>query len=541
MERPEELERLERDLRAVVARLARSAPEGWTELRLEAVDSRDGPGTHGEWTLADGSRHGLQAEPANLDALAATIAAERGWPRARLHLEHAPAGPYTLTATPEPPATRGRLLVLDPGYVHPAPGRDQPGSVLPPAGDPARAVALLVEYRRRVAELTGYERPLDPPLTPGQIEEAERRLGHRLPDDLRALYRVANGCDVMADGLWLGSLRWLPLDEAVRAHANWARHPHRPDLDQPTDVRVMAEPGPPDTVRRCLNHPGWIPFATADDGNYHAVDLAPAEHGRPGQVIESGRDFHDGPLYVADSVTSLLAAWIDLLDRGAYEIEDAPEDGEEIDPAHPPYLDFTESVRPPRIESSALGPDLPAVVAPTLRRVTVNGEAGAGPLDLAPLAAAPGLRVLGVRHRTVTGLAVLRPLPVEFLRVGLDGEGLAPLAGHPRLGALDLACGVPLDLAPLRTLPALWWLDLSGCAVVRDLGVLRELAGLRYLALTEAQWGRLLERDALPPALAVARLAGGDATDERLRAWSGRFVPAGGEPLHMYGTLEAGK
>ncbi|MFD0562205.1 SMI1/KNR4 family protein [Kitasatospora saccharophila] len=379
VERPEELERLERDLRAVVARLARSAPEGWTELRLEAVDSRDGPGTHGEWTLADGSRHGLQAEPANLDALAATIAAERGWPRARLHLEHAPAGPYTLTATPEPPATRGRLLVLDPGYVHPAPGRDQPGSVLPPAGDPARAVALLVEYRRRVAELTGYERPLDPPLTPGQIEEAERRLGHRLPDDLRALYRVANGCDVMADGLWLGSLRWLPLDEAVRAHANWARHPHRPDLDQPTDVRVMAEPGPPDTVRRCLNHPGWIPFATADDGNYHAVDLAPAEHGRPGQVIESGRDFHDGPLYVADSVTSLLAAWIDLLDRGAYEIEDAPEDGEEIDPAHPPYLDFTESVRPPRIESSALGPDLPAVVAPTLRRVTVNGEAGAGP------------------------------------------------------------------------------------------------------------------------------------------------------------------
>ncbi|MFD0562204.1 hypothetical protein ACFQ2M_09370 [Kitasatospora saccharophila] len=67
------------------------------------------------------------------------------------------------------------------------------------------------------------------------------------------------------------------------------------------------------------------------------------------------------------------------------------------------------------------------------------------------------------------------------------------------------------------------------------------MAGLRYLALTEAQWGRLLERDALPPALAVARLAGGDATDERLRAWSGRFVPAGGEPLHMYGTLEAGK
>ncbi|WP_051817768.1 SMI1/KNR4 family protein [Kitasatospora sp. NRRL B-11411] len=533
------MERLERDVRAILARLARSAPEGWTELRLETVDSRYGPGTHGRWTLPDGNWHGLRPDPEDLDALAAAIAAERGWPRARLHLEHDPAGPYTLTATPEPRATRGRLLVLDPDYVHPAPGLTRPGSVLPPAGDPERAVALLAEYRRRTTELTGHRRPLGPPLTPGQIEEAERRLGHRLPDDLRALYLAANGSDVMANGLWLGHLRWLPLDEVVRAHAHWAQYPHRPDPDRPDLVRVMDEPGPLDTVRRCLNHPGWIPFATADDGNYHAVDLAPAEHGRPGQVIESGRDFHDGPLYVADSVTSLLAAWLDLIDRGAYEIEDAPEDGEEIDPEYPPGLEVTESVRPPGVERSVLGPGLPAAVAPTLQRVLAVGEADEGPLDLAPLAAAPGLRVLRVRSRTVTGLGALRPLPVEFLRAGLDGEGLAPLAGHPRLGALDLACDTPLDLAPLRTLPALWWLDLSRCAV-EDLRVLRELAGLRYLALTDAQWAELLQRGALPPALAVARLADGSGTAAELRAWADRFAPAEGEPCHVSGTLAVG-
>ncbi|MDR3036735.1 MAG: SMI1/KNR4 family protein [Kitasatospora sp.] len=536
----ERLERLERDVRAIVARLARSAPEGWTELRLETVDSRYGPGTYGRWTLPDGGRPGLRPDPEGLDALAAAIAAEHGWPRARLHLEHDPAGPYTLTATPEPRATRGRLLLLDPDHVHPAPGPTQPGSVLPPAGDPGRAVALLAEYRRRTTELTGHRRPLGPPLTTGQIEEAERRLGHRLPDDLRALYLAANGSDVMANGLWLGHLRWLPLDEAVRAHADWAQYPHRPDPDRPAEVRVMDEPGPLDTVRRCLNHPGWIPFATADDGNYHAVDLAPAEHGRPGQVIESGRDFHDGPLYVADSVTSLLAAWLDLIDRGAYEIEDAPEDGEEIDLDYPPSLEVTESVRPRNAERSARGPGLPAAVAPTLLAVTADGGADEGPLDLAPLAAAPRLRRLDLGERTATGLGTLRPLPVEFLRAGLAGAGLAPLSGHLRLEALHLACDVPLDLAPLRTLPALWWLDLSRCAV-EDLGVLRELAGLRYLALTDAQWTELLERDALPPALAVARLAGGDATDERLRAWAGRFAPAEGEPQHIRGTLAAGE
>ncbi|MFF4342605.1 SMI1/KNR4 family protein [Kitasatospora sp. NPDC001540] len=534
------MERLERDVRTILARLARSAPEGWTELRLETVDSRHGPGAYGEWTLPDGGRHGLRPDPEGLDALAAAIAAERGWPRARLHLAHDPAGPYTLTATPEPRATEGRLLVLDPDHVPPAPGPAQPGSVLPPAGDAERAVALLAEYRRRVAELTGHERPLGPPLTSGQIAEAERRLGHRLPDDLRALYRVANGSDVMANGLWLGYLRWLPLDEVVRAHADWARYPHRPDHTRPDEACAMDENGPLGTVRRCLNHPGWIPFATADDGNHHAVDLAPAEHGRPGQVIESGRDFHGGPLYVADSVTSLLAAWIDLIDRGAYEIEDAPEDGEEIDPEYPPSLEVTESVRPRDVERSALGPGLPAAVSPTLLAVTAHGGADEGPLDLAPLAAAPGLRVLRVHSRTVTGLATLRPLPVEFLRAGLSaGDGLTALAGHPRLGALDLACAGPLDLAPLRTLPALWWLDLSRCAV-QDLGVLRELDGLRYLALTGAQWAELLARGALPPALAVARLADGTGSAAELRAWADRFDPAEGEPWRVNGTAAVG-
>ncbi|MFC8721698.1 SMI1/KNR4 family protein [Kitasatospora sp. NPDC057198] len=535
------MERLERDVRAVFARLARSAPEGWTELRLETVDSRYGPGTYGKWTLADGSWHGLRPDPADLDALAEAIAAARGWPRARLHLTHDPAGPYTLTAMPEPPATRGRLLVLDPEHVHPAPGPDQPGSALPPAGDPARAVALLAEYRRRVAGIVGYDAPMPPPATPERIEAAERRLGHRLPDDLRALYLVADGSGGVQGELALDGMEWLSLDQVVARHEDAPETGHGQQWDRPDEMIVMVEPGPPGTVRRCHDHPARVRFLTDGSGNYHAVDLDPAEAGRPGQVVETGGDRYEGPLYVADSVTSLLAAWIDLLDRGAYEVEDDREDGEEVDPEYPPYLDFTELVRPPRTGSTALGPDLPAAVTPALQQVAVNGEAGAGPLDLAPLAAATGLRVLGVRHRTVTGLAALRPLPVEFLRAGLDAAGLAPLAGHPHLGALDLACETPLDLAPLRTLPALWWLDLSRCAAVRDLGVLGELAGLRYLALTDAQWAQLLERHALPPALAVARLAGGDATNERLRAWAGRFAPAGGEPLHVHGTLEVEK
>lgn len=64
-----------------------------------------------------------------------------------------------------------------------------------------------------------------------------------------------------------------------------------------------------------------MPFASGEDGNYLAVDLAPAENGCLGQVIRVGRDYHDGPQYVADSITSLLGRYLELLDQGAYEID----------------------------------------------------------------------------------------------------------------------------------------------------------------------------------------------------------------------------
>ena len=64
----------------------------------------------------------------------------------------------------------------------------------------------------------------------------------------------------------------------------------------------------------------WLPFATGEDGNYLAVDLSPARNGHPGQIIYLGRDYDDGPAYLADSVTSLLGRYLTLLEQGAYEV-----------------------------------------------------------------------------------------------------------------------------------------------------------------------------------------------------------------------------
>jgi cell wall assembly regulator SMI1 len=63
---------------------------------------------------------------------------------------------------------------------------------------------------------------------------------------------------------------------------------------------------PPGKVRRAIDRPGWVPFVLGTGGDYLAVDMDPGPNGRPGQVIRIGGDSDDGPVYVADSVTTLF-------------------------------------------------------------------------------------------------------------------------------------------------------------------------------------------------------------------------------------------
>ncbi|MFD8481692.1 SMI1/KNR4 family protein [Kitasatospora sp. NPDC059673] len=511
---------LEQAARQIFVRLASTAPAQWTALRL---DFRGGPvhrWVDGHWTLADGTRRHTVPDTADLYALATAIGALRGWPRTRLELHHLADGPFTLTATRDTSLTRpaggGHGAVLDPDLAMAAPGEDRPDSTAPPAGDPERAADLLRASIDRRAELLGHRAELPPPATPQRIAEAEATLGFPLPADLRALYLVADGSgenDVL-DGPRLLSLAELP---GAHEHLAYAAPPF--DWNSPDEALVQCEPGPLDTVRRRHHHPAWLPFATDDSGNYYAVDLAPAEAGRPGQVIELGGDFYEGPAYRADSVTTLLARCLDLLDRGCYEIEDD----------EPPYLEFTESAEEPDGPQTVLtAATTPGTVPATLLHARLTGPAPV----LAPLAAAPRLRHVTLAARPADGLGALRGVALEHLTATLAGDDLAPLAGHPHLGVLDLSGDGPLDLAVLRTLPALWWLDLSRCRTL-DVAVLGELAGLRHLALTAAQWEALT---VLPPGLVSARLADRDTTAEQAAAWAARLGLVPGEPYRVTGA-----
>ncbi|WP_329124658.1 SMI1/KNR4 family protein [Streptomyces sp. NBC_01465] len=517
---------VEQAVRPVVEAIVASAPDGWTHAVLYARAGRGGTSVSGGYTPQMG-RWGVSVPNpyAELMALAEVLRKRCGWESSSLEIRCRPSGEYRLVAF-DTSVTRvtgldsGFDVVLDPDCQLPQPGFAQEPGTAAPAGDPEVAVARFRAYLERRAEILGRPEELPPPATAAEIDEAERRLGRRLPADLRALYEIADGSMGDEERYLFEGNAWLPLD-SLRSESDEWEGGQRPwfGWDLEWDA-VVFDAAPADTVRRCGAHPGWLNFATRSDGNYLAIDMDPARSGRPGQIIYTGRDYDAGPAYVADSITSLLGHYLELLDQGAYD-----KDGDYISLREPAGEDGAQQI---------IG-DIPDEVPPTLQAIHINDATG--PVDLTPLTAAPRLRRLHLNRSTAADLAPVRELPVEDLRLALDSGDLTPLAGHPHLASLDLTTTVPVDIAPLRTVPHLRGLDLSG-ADVPDPTVLAQLAELRYLSLTGPQWAALLDGAAgAPPTLAAARLSGADVSLDDALAWAARLGIDTGGALRMTGTL----
>ncbi|KAB8190632.1 SMI1/KNR4 family protein [Nonomuraea phyllanthi] len=511
----------------IVEAIVAQAPPGWTRAVLSSAASTGGVSVAGGYSVRGGSRLSghVPAPFSELMRLAEALREMRGWRRTSLEIACLPSGQYELVAFADTVTSlRGRAggfqVVLDPGYELPQPGMTaQEEGTAAPAGDPDLAVARFRAYMERGAAILGRPQPLTPPASAAALEEAERRIGRPLPADLRALYEIANGDDVRRGNLRpFGNAAWLGLESVTAVHED-IREPMPPGWELGWD-RVVFDADPPDTVRRCGGHPAWLPFATGEDGNFLAVDMSPARYGRPGQVIRVGRDHDDGPAYLADSVTSLLGHYLDLLERGEYE-QDEYEDGIFLpDPDDRPG------------HGKIVG-ELPRDIPPGIQAMHINDAAS--PVDLTPLTAAHRLRRLHLNRCATGDLAPIRSLPVESLRVTLAGGDLTPLEGHPHLTALDLGAAAPVDLAPLRSVPNLRSLDVSR-ADVHDLTVLTDLPDLRYLALTTRQWHVLLEQGKAPVTLAAARLADDTAALDEALAWASCLGVDTRDSVHVTGV-----
>ncbi|MER7078549.1 Cell wall assembly regulator SMI1 [Saccharopolyspora kobensis] len=463
----------EAEITALLQHLARSmvkqAPKGWQQTSISAHAHEHGVGGRGVINvLANGrSRPGGMRTPEYLKQIVELD--DTGTGELAVELMVHPDGRYeavtSRTIAPRPGGEPGHLYVLRPGVRPPDSGDLHAGPADPTeAGDPAQAVRLLWAYLRKRAEIFGWEAGrlerfsdvLPAPRDAEEIAGLERQLGARLPEDLRALYAVADGDGGDTGSRLFDRHPWLDLGQVVAVHhadrwwaskSTWRHHSLGPErAERPSDGRV----------RSSADRPGWIVFAESIGGDFLAVDMDPAEHGRPGQVIRVGLH-HDEPVHVADSVTELLHLQLTALQQGDYRYDAATEQ-------------LWIHSEPPRRHNPS----------------TTDAPDGDG-------------------------------APVHHVQVTCDAE-LVSLTGHPTLTAVTARSADPLSLAPLRNCPRLYGLDLSR-AEVDDLEVVAGMPGLLWLSMRPQQWHELLDRAGRPPGLAAAVLTG-TPSPAALAAWA---------------------
>lgn len=412
-----------------------------------------------------------------------------------------------------PPGSSADTVVLDPEYRHPRhplPGMPRPARVEPTGAptDPEvlRQVGeLLAEFVGHHRRLTGRDPEFGEVCTEEDLAAAEREMGLRLPEDVRALYLLI-GDDLRESGV-LGRYKLMPLGEVVSEYLDgdpgaWGWNEDLFALD-----RVVLEAEPPGAVRRVSRSDWWVVAFTDLAGNYAALDLDPGRAGRSGQLIAYGRDFYGPVGYVAESVTARMTAVVEKLRKD--EIESLEDYGRLVVPLRDEDQDYDAS-------ESVDSRDLAEVLAEISNRERVQQLYlnDAETLDLRALTATPGLRDLSINRAGRVELHL--PHTVEGLTLEAREADLSLLAGHPTLWDLTVT-GLPVRVADLAALPALSFVDLSE-ADVDDVAALADL-DVRVLTLSGDQWAVLRAAGRLPARLAGARRAGNSRVMEVV-AWS---------------------
>lgn len=422
-------------------------------------------------------------------------------------------GEYTFIATPDVGTMSPAWLVFDKDFRYP--GHPLPGLPLPersrPTGAPtdpavlARITALADEFSGLYKEIKGHAPEWEPGRTEAELAEVEERIGARLPEDLRALYRVTDWDN--ESGL-LGQYAHDPLHQLVEQYfggdpgsGGWQDHV--------SDEGVVFETPPSGRVKRLSRNDWWITFGSDHAGDYLAVDLDPAEAGQSGQVLEYGRNVWGPIRYVAASITEMMEEVLRALKAGEYD------DGEPESPYLVAEAAFHSESAREHDQVLTETTDLDDVADPgPVQELYLND---AGSVDLAILNPLSSLRHLRV-NRADSVVANLAGFPVlEAANVEASTVDLAGLAGHPTLWSLSLAKVThPIDFGPLAELPALIRLGLAGLDVP-ELERVGELTSLRVLTLDDGQVRRLLNAGVTLPSLAAIEITGGAPIAEIVR------------------------
>lgn len=151
---------------------------------------------------------------------------------------------------------------------------------------------------------------LNPPATLERIEQVEETIGQSLPEDLKALYLIANGqknyfprkhsTSGKYDGPLFGRYEFSSIETALVSWKNWKSIA---DMLDNTNEFITARLGDP--IDAVYYRSSWFPFAEDGGGNAWAVDLAPIKNGTYGQIVQMGSDENERRV-IAASLTELF-------------------------------------------------------------------------------------------------------------------------------------------------------------------------------------------------------------------------------------------
>jgi cell wall assembly regulator SMI1 len=445
-------------------------------------------------------------------------------------------GDYVVSYSGDLPSLPARV-VFDDGYRYP--NHPKPGMRKPPAAgndgrptDPAvlaEVQALVTEFVERHTHLRGAPPLYTPGYSEAEILAVEERLGVRLPEDLRALYRTIHD-DNWESGL-LGRFSPAPLEQVVAWY-----HQGDPgsfgfgwndELFEYTPV--VFETYPYGHVRRLSRNDWWVTFAPDHGGNDAAVDLDPAGLGAYGQLLMYGRDVHGPIVYLAASVRHLMRTVLAAMRRATPGDEDwGWNAGEWRTPDHQWFVDVGGAAL---VDEVATIPDASVIQLAHLRQV--------GQVRLVDLAGLPHLRsiwVLDSRQKAEhVDLSIPPGAPVEQVHVQARRFDPQRLTATPKLAYVTLGGNTePVSVVALADLPNLVRLDLAE-ATVADVGAIATFPALRVLSLNPHQWDELLGIGWTPSRLAAVEL-GGHASVAEAAAWL-TAMPGAGHAAVRYRTI----
>jgi cell wall assembly regulator SMI1 len=150
---------------------------------------------------------------------------------------------------------------------------------------------------------------LQPGATEAEIQQTEAILGVQFPEDFKAVYRCHNGQGNAGDWL-LDGREFLSLERIQEEWQVWKELLDCGDFDD-----SIGEPTK--GIRTDWWHAKWIPVTYDGAGNHDCLDLAPAEGGTMGQIIEF---WHDDPYrkVLAESYGTWFTAFVLACESGQY-------------------------------------------------------------------------------------------------------------------------------------------------------------------------------------------------------------------------------